>query len=233
MRFDPVRFGYLVDGMELAEIGSVMKVFGHLWQFGPMNEVELKRVCRGNFEAVRERMFEVDGLLSFEMIEEAREMGKRQHLQRVKAGEASAAKRNDRSTTVEQPSNERSTSALSKSQSLSSGDNSGKERAREPKASKPDLAAPDHLAAPWAEWLAHRRSQRKPVPLHSQAKLLERIHDWGLDRMQAAVDHSIMMNYQGLFEPRTNGHATNNLSDDEYARQVAIESAKRYASRQG
>jgi len=126
MRFDPVKFMHLVDGLEYAEVGMVSKMFIKIWQFGPMSEMAVRTLCRSHFEVVRTLMFEVDGGLSFEMLEEARAFGKRAHNQRVEAGIASASKRKETQAAVERPLNARSTSVLSIS--LSSSD-SEKERA--------------------------------------------------------------------------------------------------------
>lgn len=119
MRFEPVKFGLLVDEMPRAQVGTVMKLILRLWEFGPMSEAAVRTVANGDFEVVRSRMCEVEGLLSFEMVEDARDHGKRRVSQRVEAGKASAAKRNDKSTTVERTMNDRSTDVLSMSNSLS------------------------------------------------------------------------------------------------------------------
>lgn len=130
MRFDPVKFGLLIDDLNHAEVGAVTKVMLHLWQRGPMTESEVRRIARASFDAVRERMVEIPEGLSFEMVEEARERGVRAQNQRSKAGKASAQKRNERSTDVEHPLNIRSTDVLSISKSVSE-ENSEKERARD------------------------------------------------------------------------------------------------------
>ena len=82
MRFDPVKFLYLVDGFEVAQVGMITKLLCRIWQFGPVTEADAKRVCGSSFEAIRTVMFEVDGLLSFELVEEARDYGKRAQAQR-------------------------------------------------------------------------------------------------------------------------------------------------------
>ena len=91
MRFEPVKFAMLVDEMQRAQIGTVMKLILRLWEFGPMTETTVRTVANGDFEVIRPRMFEVDGLLSFEMVEDARSKGKRSMHQRIEAGKASAA----------------------------------------------------------------------------------------------------------------------------------------------
>ena len=129
MRFDPVKFMHLVDDLTIEQVGVVSKVMVKLWQFGPMTEAAIRSAARANYDAIRDRMVEVDGGLSFEMVEEAREFGKRSRNQKVAAGQASAAKRKEGPTDVEQPLNERSTSVLSNS--LSYSDSGKKERAKE------------------------------------------------------------------------------------------------------
>lgn len=131
MRFDPVKFGLLVDGCTLEEEGAFMRVIRHLWNRGHLPEAEVKRICRGAFEVVRAAMFEVDGHLSLEIVEDARTHGKRRVAQRVEAGIASAAKRNERSTTVEREPTTVPTGVLSNSLSSSPSGKNGKERAPE------------------------------------------------------------------------------------------------------
>lgn len=134
MKFDPVRFGLLVDGMELDEVGAVAKLIGHLWKLGPMSEADVRRVCRSTYDAVRERMIEAEGLLSFDMIEEARDAANAYQSQRSEAGIISAEKRKKTSTTVERPLNECSSDVLSISLSSSlscSESDKLKERARD------------------------------------------------------------------------------------------------------
>ena len=108
MRFEPVKFGYLVDELTRSQVGTVMKLILRLWEFGPMPEANVRMVSGVDFEVVRARMFEVDGNLSFEMVEDARSYGKRTRNQRVEAGIASAEKRASNSTTVQRPFNGRS-----------------------------------------------------------------------------------------------------------------------------
>lgn len=132
MRFDPVKFMHLVDDMSFEEVGATTKLMLKLWQFGPMTDADVRRVCRSNFEVVRERMLEVEGALSFEMVEEARVYGQRAHSQKVEAGIASAAKRQQRSNETQRPFNDRSTGVLSKSvsDSYSESNSEKKERAK-------------------------------------------------------------------------------------------------------
>ena len=136
MRFDPVEFMHLVDGLTLEEVGAATKLMLKLWQFGPMSEADVRKVCKAHSEAVMDLLCDVDGLLSYEFVETARTYGKVRQAQRVEAGKASAAKRNDRSTDVQRPFNDRSTDVLSMSVSESSSFSSSisqskKERVRE------------------------------------------------------------------------------------------------------
>jgi hypothetical protein len=119
MRFDPVEFMHLVDGLTLEEVGAATKLMLRLWQFGPMSEQDVRKVCKAHFDAVKDLLCDVDGLLSYEFVEAARIYGKRRQAQTIEAGRASAAKRNDRSTTVEHVLNDRSTDVLSISKSVS------------------------------------------------------------------------------------------------------------------
>jgi len=130
MRFDPVKFGLLVDGESFEVEGAFARIIRHLWNRGPLPEADVRRILKGNFEVVRTAMFEVDGNLSLELVEDARAHGQRRINQRVEAGIASAAKRNDRSTKM----NDRSTDVLSMSMSSSESTQEKKERtdARDP-----------------------------------------------------------------------------------------------------
>ena len=119
MRFDPVKFMFLIEDLSLEEVGAVTKIMLKLWQFGPMSESDLRKASKAHFEVIKNLTFEVDDLLSFELVEDARDHGERRRNQRVEAGIASAAKRNDRSTTVQRTVNDRSTDVLSISKSSS------------------------------------------------------------------------------------------------------------------
>lgn len=119
MRFDPVEFMHLVDGLTLEEVGAATKLMLKLWQFGPMSEADVRKVCKAHYDTVKDLLCDVDGLLSYDFVETARTYGKVRQAQRVEAGKASAAKRNDRSTTVERVLNDRSTDVLSISKSVS------------------------------------------------------------------------------------------------------------------
>lgn len=119
MKFDPVEFMHLIDDMTHTEVGACMKLILKLWQFGPMSEADVRRICRDSFEVVFEQTFEVDGLYTFELVEKARSYGKRQQQQRSNAGIRSAEVRSKRATAVQRPLNERSTNDLSLSLSLS------------------------------------------------------------------------------------------------------------------
>lgn len=131
MRFDPVKFGLLVEGESLEVEGAFMRVLRHLWLRGPLSEADVRKLCRTSFDIVLEAMIEVDGMLSLQFVEDARSHGKARQAQTIKAGQASAAKRIVRSTDVQRKSNGRSTSVLSMSLSNSSSSTSEKERASE------------------------------------------------------------------------------------------------------
>ena len=130
MRFDPVKFMFLIEDLTFEEVGAVTKVMLKLWQFGPMSEVDLRKASKAHFEVIKNLTFEVDNLLSFELVEDARDHGERRRNQRVEAGIASAAKRNERLTTVQRTVNDRSTVVLSVSKSSSDSTSKRKERAK-------------------------------------------------------------------------------------------------------
>lgn len=152
MKFDPVSVGIETDGMSFEEIGAYFTVVRHLWQRGALGEDHVRRVVKSNFEVIRAVMIEVDGLLSFEWVEEARSNGNKRTDSASKAGIASALARtskpkkrqrpfNDRSTNAEQPLNEGSTGVLSMSMSSSSSESSSLTQGRKERAPAKTLFA--------------------------------------------------------------------------------------------
>ena len=133
MRFDPVNFGLLCDGLTFAQVGALTKVMLHLWQKGPMQEADIRRIAKAEFDGIMNLLSPYNGGLSLELVEIAREHGQRRVSQTVKAGIASARKRNALSTNVEQEVNDRSTGVLSISisESYSKPKSKRKERTRE------------------------------------------------------------------------------------------------------
>ena len=159
MRFDPVEFMHLVDGLTLEEVGAATKLMLKLWQFGPMSEADVRKVCKAHFGAVNDLLCDVDGLLSYEFVEAARIYGKRRQAQTIEAGKASAAKRNERSTDVQRPFNDRSTDVLSISVS-SSNYSSKKEKEKEHEIQWPGWAGKNVKAA-WSEFKTYRWDTHK------------------------------------------------------------------------
>lgn len=145
MRFDPVKYSLLCDGLTFAQVGALTKVMLHLWQRGPMSEADLQRIAKGEFSGIVDLFTAHDGGLSLDMIEEARAYGAGMQSRASAAGKASAVQRslnkrstrvkrtlNERSTDAEQSLNERSTDVLSMSMSLSPSlsESGAKSRAR-------------------------------------------------------------------------------------------------------
>lgn len=222
MRFDPVKYSLLCDGLTFAQVGALTKAMLHLWQRGPMTEADLQRIAKGEFPGIVDLFTPHGDGLSLDMIEEARAYGAGMQSRASAAGKASAVQRslNKRSTRVKRTLNERSTSAeqslngsstdvLSMSMSLSPSlsESGGNSRARTP---RPDpatdipeaLRTPEFIAA-WADREQSLREARKRVTPTARKAQLDQCLEWGHDRALAAVKHSI--SYQGLFEP--NGRA--------------------------
>jgi hypothetical protein len=137
MRFDPVEFGLLCDGLTFAQVGALTKVMLHVWQRGPLSEADVRRIAKMETDAIMDLLTQHSEGMSLDMVEAAREYGEGRRRQRSEAGKASAAKRNEHSTTVERPLNDRPTDVLSMSVSVSSSKSNSssksekKERAHE------------------------------------------------------------------------------------------------------
>jgi len=240
MRFDPVKFGLLVDGESLETEGAFMRMVRHLWNRGPLPEAEVQRICKGSFDVVRSAMLEFDGGLSLQLVEDAREHGLRRVAQRVEAGKSSASKRNQQPTTVERPLNDRSADVLSISMSKSSSESKSTQERKEratPKA-KVEAVPPDDIADHWRQWMEHRSELRHPMTLRAQQMKLKHLTAMGCDRARNAIEHSIANGWKGIFEPQqlTNGATAprrtgNNQSHEDYARDVAIATAERLRAR--
>lgn len=201
MRFDPVKFGLLVDGESFEVEGAFARIIRHLWNRGPLPEAEVRRILKGNFEVVRTAMFEVDGNLSLELVEDARAHGQRRINQRVEAGIASAAKRNDRSTKM----NDRSTDVLSMSMSSSKSTQEKKERARDDRELNWPVWGGPKCRAKWAEFVAYRVSEKKlrykTVATEQRAlDLAARYFPSGPDFV-AALDHTMARTWAFPVDP--------------------------------
>jgi len=117
MKYEPDIVGAEVEGLTLAEEGAYHRCLRHIWRTGPMPEDKLRRMCSGHFDAVKERMEQLDGLWFFRWAEDLRKASAGVRDKLVKAGTISA---NKRSTDAEQMLNGRSTDVLSISNSPSS-----------------------------------------------------------------------------------------------------------------
>jgi hypothetical protein len=222
MRFDPVEFGLLCDGLTFAQVGALTKVMLHLWQRGPLSDGDFRRIAKGEADAILDLLTPHGDGMSLDMVERARTYGEGRRTQRVEAGKASAQKRNDRSTTVQRTANDRSTDvlsmsvseSLSNSNSKSISNSNSEKRAR---SVQPDMVAPDAYADEWNEWLCHRREIKKPMTLRSQRAQLSAFDGWTVDRIKAAISHSIANGWQGIFEPKqnTNGQPTGQVRPEQ------------------
>lgn len=182
MRFDPVKYSLLCDGLTFAQIGALTKVMLHLWQRGPMPEADLQRIAKGEFPGIADLFTAHGDGLSLDMIEEARAYGRSVQSKASVAGKASAVQRsfNKRSTRVKRTLNASSTDAErslngsstdvlsvsvspSVSQSSSGSVSGGKERARAPE--------PDPRFE--ALWITFDRYGAKGKALHYWTRLPE------------------------------------------------------------
>jgi hypothetical protein len=158
MRFDPVEFGLVCDGLTFAQVGALTKVMLHLWQRGPLSEADIRRVAKGEADAIMDLLGQHGDGMSLDLVESAREYGEGRRRQRSNAGKASAAKRNEHSTSVERKLNDRSTDVLSMSVSSSKSTSKKEERAIE--LEWPRWAGPNVLKA-WDEFKAYRWTQHR------------------------------------------------------------------------
>lgn len=57
----------------------------------------------------------------------------------------------------------------------------------------------------WQQWVKHRKEIRKNLTETAVMLQLEQCRVWGHERAIAAIRHSIMQGYRGLFEPPGKG----------------------------
>jgi hypothetical protein len=67
------------------------------------------------------------------------------------------------------------------------------------------LQTPDFQEA-WGRWNDHLRQKRKPATSHALDLQLKKLEGWGEKRAIAAINNSIMGNWQGIFEEKTNAN---------------------------
>lgn len=80
-----------------------------------------------------------------------------------------------------------------------------KQRRPEDVAIPPELWSEDFKAA-WLEWIADRKDRHKPMTARAAELRLAEMKKWGPARAIAAIRHSMMNQYQGIFESKdTNG----------------------------
>jgi hypothetical protein len=204
MRFDPVEFGLLCDGLTFAEVGALTKVMLHLWQRGPLSEADVRRVAKGESDTIVELLTQHGDGMSLDLVESAREYGEGRRRQRSDAGKASAAKRNDRSTTVERPLNDRVTDVLSMSVSVSSSNSEKKERAQKFEIQWPEWAGPN-TKAKWEEFKAYRQALdrfRYKSPASEQAAIntLAKYYTRGQD-MVSGIDLAMAKGWKFPVDP--------------------------------
>ncbi|PTY03489.1 hypothetical protein DB346_06325 [Verrucomicrobia bacterium LW23] len=74
-------------------------------------------------------------------------------------------------------------------------------RAKPQPAELPTELDTDAFRATWAKWSLHRKEKRKPLTPTSVQQQLLTLAEWGEARAIAAINHSILGGYQGIFEP--------------------------------
>lgn len=220
MRFDPVEFGLLCDGLTFAQVGALTKVMLHLWQRGPLQEAEVRRVAKGESDAIVDLLSTFGEGKSLDMVEAAREYGEGRKRQRSEAGKASAAKRNEKPTDVQRSLNERPTDvlsmSLSSSKSNSESESEKKERASARRKADPIVHEPEIIPAGvtpamwsaikrWAQYRKEKKSKLTPTGMDAFVKKCVAL---GEARTVAAIENSIAQGWTGMYEPqhdRSNG----------------------------
>lgn len=66
----------------------------------------------------------------------------------------------------------------------------------------PESIRTDAMAEAWQLWLCHRAEIKKPITPRSAAMSLKTLAVMGEKRAIAAIQHSIVQGYQGIFEPK-------------------------------
>ena len=105
----------------------------------------------------------------------------------------------------------------------------GKERAHEPEIIPAGVSKElfDALKA-WEQYRVERKSKLTPS---GKKALIKKCLDMGAARSIAAIEHSMANGWAGLFEPKNDTNTSHkNLSDDEYARQVAEAANRRFGT---
>lgn len=221
MKFDPVKFALLADGATLEEEGALIRLLRHLWITGPLSEAAIKRITRAAFEFIHPLLVEDGDLLTLEVVEEARTYGIRRVNQRVEAGKKSAAKRNERSTTVEREPTTVGTDVLSmslskstsKSKSTSRSNSEKKERANEVEII-PEGFTVEHWRA-IQRWFTYREQSKKKLNPMSKEGFIKKWKAKGEAATIAAIDNSIEKGYQGCFEPDATQRPNGKLTEDQ------------------
>ncbi len=93
------------------------------------------------------------------------------------------------------------------------------------------------FADAFALWQQHRREINKPMKPTATTALLNKCKAMGEERAITAINHSIANGWQGIFEPDAakttdpnRPKAVKDMTDEEYAREVAKYAARRYAA---
>lgn len=81
-----------------------------------------------------------------------------------------------------------------------------REREREKKEdsglSLPASIGSPEMQAAWLDWQEHRKEKRKPLTPLSAKRQIEQFQEWGIPRSIAAIKHSILKGWQGIYEQK-------------------------------
>lgn len=80
----------------------------------------------------------------------------------------------------------------------------------------------------WEQYRVERKLKLTPT---GRAALVKKLIGMGDERAIAAIEHSIANGWQGIFEEKTNGSGRQVLSDDEYIKQAAAATFRRFGGR--
>ena len=82
---------------------------------------------------------------------------------------------------------------------------------------KQDIIIPDGINInAWAEWIAFRKSKKKPVSQLAANKQLVLLKKYNDKSQQEIIDNSITNDYQGLFEPKNNQPNKQSFNEVDY-----------------
>lgn len=217
-------------GLDNEAAGAWIRAVMFLWTSGPSPEERLSNVAGKGWERVRFLFTQFDGGISLDWMEESREKQRvfreEAAIHGAKGGRPPKAQKG--SLRVSKP-NPNQTQRVGSMKNEVEREEEGKERAHEPEIIPAGVSKElfDALKA-WEQYRVERKSKLTPS---GKKALIKKCLDMGAARSIAAIEHSMANGWAGLFEPKNDTNTSHkNLSDDEYARQVAEAANRRFGT---